>query len=96
MPDERSPLLGAVQNRRLSKLVQQDEEAHSIVKSHVSVEEQAMAESTVGERLDYNDYTTIDWLHDLVSMVSLAGDDNHSINSVGALSGQRLIPSPYH
>ncbi|KAJ9627670.1 hypothetical protein H2203_002882 [Taxawa tesnikishii (nom. ined.)] len=66
--DERSPLLpahGAVQDRRLSKL-QQDEEANSIVKSHVTVEEQAMAHSTIGERLAYNDYTTIDFLHDLV------------------------------
>ncbi|KAK6395209.1 hypothetical protein LTR65_000678 [Meristemomyces frigidus] len=72
---ERSPLLTANGNshgqptysdRRLSKLVQQDEEASSLVKSHVTVEEQKMAESSVGERLAYNDYTTIDWLHDLV------------------------------
>ena len=67
--DERSPLLPA-QDRRLSKLVQQDEEASSIVKSHITVEEQAMADSTVGERLQYNDYTTIDWLHDLVGPLS--------------------------
>lgn len=25
-----------------------------------------MADTAVGERLKYNDYTTIDWLHDLV------------------------------
>lgn len=50
--------------------MQQDEEASSIVKSHVSVEEQAMGNSTIGERLAYNDYTTIDWLHDLVSSTS--------------------------
>ncbi|EMD01197.1 hypothetical protein BAUCODRAFT_29646 [Baudoinia panamericana UAMH 10762] len=68
---ERSPLLGAENgghkptDHRLTKL-QQDEEANSIVKSHVSVEEQKMADSSVGERLAYNDYTTIDWLHDLV------------------------------
>ncbi|KIW06589.1 uncharacterized protein PV09_02305 [Verruconis gallopava] len=43
-----------------------DEEAHSIKISHVSKEEAALAGSTVGERLPYNDYTTIDWLHDLV------------------------------
>ncbi|KAF9640365.1 Chloride channel voltage gated [Lasiodiplodia theobromae] len=29
-------------------------------------EQRLMAASTVGERLPYNDYTTIDWLHDLV------------------------------
>ena len=66
--DERSPLLSAQigQDRRLSRLMQQDEEASSIVKSHVTVEEQAMADSPIGERLQYNDYTTIDFLHDLV------------------------------
>jgi len=67
--DERSPLLsaeGGGQDRRLSRLIQQDEEANSVVKSHVTVDEQAMADSSVGERLQYNHYTTIDWLHDLV------------------------------
>ncbi|KAF2223073.1 chloride channel [Elsinoe ampelina] len=43
-----------------------DEEADSFVKSHLSVTEAAMGSSTVGERLAYNDYTTIDWMHDLV------------------------------
>ncbi|RMZ76817.1 hypothetical protein DV738_g4667, partial [Chaetothyriales sp. CBS 135597] len=33
---------------------------------HVSKEEQLLGETAVGERLPYNDYTTIDWLHDLV------------------------------
>lgn len=60
--DEQSPLL---RDRRVSKL-QHDEEASSIIKSHVSIEEMKMGESAVGERLPYNDYTTIDWLHDLV------------------------------
>lgn len=69
--DERSPLLNpqhgqVTRDRRLSRLIQQDEIASSIVKSHVTVEELAMSGSTVGERLAYNDYTTIDWLHDLV------------------------------
>ena len=44
----------------------QHDEASSIVDSHVSKEEQELASSSVGERLPYNDYTTIDWLHDLV------------------------------
>ena len=70
MADENTPLLDVEQapDRRLSRLIQKDDAASSIVKSHVSVEEQAMAGSTVGERLAYNDYTTIDWLHDLVSI----------------------------
>lgn len=67
---ERSPLLEA-NDRRLSKLIQQDEAASSIIKSHVTVEEQKMADSSVGERLAYNDYTTIDWLHDLVNRLGL-------------------------
>lgn len=74
MADENTPLLDVEQapDRRLSRLIQKDDAASSIVKSHVSVEEQAMAGSTVGERLAYNDYTTIDWLHDLVSVSSFA------------------------
>ncbi|KAK3672542.1 hypothetical protein LTR78_007592 [Recurvomyces mirabilis] len=69
--NESSPLLGAehgqvrLTDRRLSRL-RHDEEASSIIKSHVSVEEQKMADISIGERLPYNDYTTIDWLHDLV------------------------------
>jgi chloride channel 3/4/5 len=42
------------------------EDALSIISSHLSKEEQALAEIAIGERLSYNDYTTIDWLHDLV------------------------------
>lgn len=38
----------------------------SIISSHVTKDEQALAGTAVGERLPYNDYTTIDWLHDLV------------------------------
>jgi hypothetical protein len=72
--DENSPLLDAerASDRRLSRLIQKDDAASSIVKSHASVDEQALADSTIGERLAYNDYTTIDWLHDLVSFMSLS------------------------
>jgi chloride channel 3/4/5 len=42
------------------------DEAHSIVASAVSKEEQALGGTAIGKRLPYNDYTTIDWLHDLV------------------------------
>ena len=63
--DERTHLLASqLHNRRLSAL--HDEEAHSIISSHVSKEEAVLGDSTIGERLPYNDYTTIDWLHDFV------------------------------
>jgi len=42
------------------------EEAASIISSHLSKEEHALGGTAIGERLPYNDYTTIDWLHDLV------------------------------
>ena len=51
---ERTALLGWVASLR-------GDEAHSIVSSAVSKDEQALGS------LPYNDYTTIDWLHDLVS-----------------------------
>jgi len=61
---EQTPLL---QPNRLSQLQHEhDEEAHSIIASSITKDEQQLAGSTVGERLPYNDYTTIDWLHDLV------------------------------
>lgn len=72
MPDpdaahERTALLLHVANeRRLSSL--QREDAQSTLPSHVSKEEQALGDSTIGERLPYNDYSTIDWLHDLVQL----------------------------
>ena len=50
---------------RLS-VIQHEEDAQSIIASHVSKEERQLADQAVGERLPYNDYTTIDWLHDLV------------------------------
>lgn len=65
---ERSHLLSyahGASDRRLNT-VQHDGDAISIVSSHVSKEEQALFGTPVGERLPYNDYTTIDWLHELV------------------------------
>lgn len=38
----------------------------SISSSHVSSKEHRQRGAATGERLPYNDYTTIDWLHDLV------------------------------
>ncbi|KAH6615078.1 chloride channel-like protein 3 [Boeremia exigua] len=61
---EQTPLL---HDPRLSQLQhEQDVESASTISSTLSKEEQQLVDSTVGERLPYNDYTTIDWLHDLV------------------------------
>lgn len=63
---ERTKLLyGGPHDRRLST-VQQDTDSQSIIASYVSKDEQALSSAPIGERLPYNDYTTIDWLHDLV------------------------------
>lgn len=42
----------------------QAEDAESITSS--LSKEQLLGQTAIGERLPYNDYTTIDWLHDLV------------------------------
>lgn len=54
------------QDRRLSA-VRRQADAESLVSTHISKEEQLLSTTSIGERLPYNDYTTIDWLHDLVS-----------------------------
>jgi len=62
-----SPRVAELSGRRRSSQRPNDvDEASSIISSHVSKEEQELAGTAVGERLPYNDYTTIDWLHDLV------------------------------
>ena len=63
---ERTKLFYNIANSRRLSAVQQEEDAQSIIGSAVSKDEQALHNSPVGERLPYNDYTTIDWLHDLV------------------------------
>ncbi|EKG19232.1 Chloride channel voltage gated [Macrophomina phaseolina MS6] len=45
-------------------------------------EQQLMAASVVGERLPYNDYTTIDWMHDLVK-------DSYRYRSIHSKKGLR-------
>jgi hypothetical protein len=73
---ERSHLLpNGINDRRMSA-VQQDNETRSILSSHVSKAEQALAATPVGERLPYNDYTTIDWLHDLAGLPLLSCCDS--------------------
>ena len=71
--DERTHLLHNSAVRRKSRLqsIAAEINRESIVSSHISKEEQALAETAVGERLPYNDYTTIDWLHDLVRCPAL-------------------------
>ncbi|KAF4637449.1 hypothetical protein G7Y89_g655 [Cudoniella acicularis] len=59
-----SELTGRRGSRRIDEL--RAEDATSIISSHLSKDEQALGGSAVGERLPYNDYTTIDWLHDLI------------------------------
>jgi chloride channel 3/4/5 len=61
--NESSPLLP--RDKRLSS-VTHNGDAEFVISSHVSRDEQLLRETAVGERLPYNDYTTIDWLHDLV------------------------------
>lgn len=65
-PTERTHLLLQVTNGRRLSALQQEGDAQSIILSHISKEEQALSATPVGERLPYNDYTTIDWLHELV------------------------------
>lgn len=77
---ERSHLLPNVANdRRLSVMRQED--AYSVLSSHLSKEERALSSTPVGERLPYNDYTTIDWLHDLVREQSLFEAKAHGTRS---------------
>lgn len=63
--DEHTHLLPRSNDRRRSRFGSVADNAS--IASSVSKEEAALAESSIGERLPYNDYTTIDWLHDLVS-----------------------------
>lgn len=68
-------------DRRLSA-VQQEEDAHSVISSNISKDEQALSSAPIGERLPYNDYTTVDWLHDLVK-------DSYRLRSVYSRPGIR-------
>jgi chloride channel 3/4/5 len=67
------PRLAQLKGRKASRLGDElrRDDATSILSSHVSKEEQELAGTAVGERLPYNDYTTIDWLHDLVNVFLL-------------------------
>ena len=84
--EERTPLLHSSRVAQLQH--EQDEEAQSTISSTVTKDEQQLAGSTVGERLPYNDYTTIDWLHDLVP--TYVARTNCPVLIYG--KGQRLLP----
>ena len=64
--NERTKLLSHPASDRLLSAVQHEEDQQSVIGSYVSKDEQALSSAPIGERLPYNDYTTIDWLHDLV------------------------------
>lgn len=64
-PNEHSKLLPHPHDRRFSA-IQQEDDVQSVIGSYVSKDEQALSCAPIGERLPYNDYTTVDWLHDLV------------------------------
>ena len=68
---ERSPLLRHDDGNQSAQLPRS---SNSIDKdSETTAEEIKMADTAVGERLKYNDYTTIDWLHDLVHRFTHVG-----------------------
>ncbi|RDW85819.1 hypothetical protein BP5796_04144 [Coleophoma crateriformis] len=65
---ERSPLLDPqlFDPHRAGRGHGQPEDVTSVISSTVSKREQSLGSTTIGERLPYNSYTTIDWLHDLI------------------------------
>ena len=65
-PNERTKLLPRSANDRRLSAVQQEDDVQSAIESYVSKDEHALSSAPIGERLPYNDYTTVDWLHDLV------------------------------
>jgi len=91
--NECTPLLRHIDSSQLQQ--QQDEDTYSVPSSAVTKAEQALVETTIGERLPYNDYITIDWLHDLVLVSGVVWISNVQLNT-DALLGERLISSSLH
>ena len=80
---ETTPLLsnGDITNRRASHQAHWDAETDGFTTPHSTVDEAALAKNTVGERLPYNAYTTIDWMHELVGLsttLQIIADDLRS------------------
>ena len=65
---ERSPLLRHAGGNQAAQLHQNSGSMNK--DPETTAEEIKMADTAVGERLKYNDYTTIDWLHDLVHLLT--------------------------
>lgn len=65
--NEHTPLLPQITDSTRRSRIRSIADDESLLSSNISQEEHLLAETAVGERLPYNDYTTIDWLHDLVS-----------------------------
>lgn len=79
---ETSALLGAPSAAR------SEGDVESLLASSISKDEQALHASAraIGERLPYNDYTTIDWLHDLVK-----DSARHQLLHRSGLRSNRLV-----
>ena len=90
---EGSPLLRHGSGNQPSQLTRS---SNSIDKDpETTAEEVKMADTAVGERLKYNDYTTIDWLHDLVPRFTYAGSQFQETYSRMRV-GQRLKSHARH
>lgn len=90
---ERTPLLRHDGGNQPSQLTQS---SNSMTKdSETTAEEIKMADTAVGERLKYNDYTTIDWLHDLVHRFTYVGSRFQETYSRMRV-GQRLESHALH
>lgn len=63
---ERTPLLTHEGEHQSQQLHESSSSSSMNKDPEATAEEVKMADTAVGERLKYNDYTTIDWLHDLV------------------------------
>lgn len=90
---ERTQLLYHIANDRRLSVLQQDLDQQSVISSHISKAEQALSATPVGERLPYNDYTTIDWLHDLVGTLRTFSAEGTDIRQVKDSFRLRAIES---
>lgn len=63
-----------------------DADTSSHINSIQSKDEQALWGTSISERLPYNDYTTVDWLHELVSSLY----DNLATNSTNYIRSRIL------
>jgi hypothetical protein len=84
---ERSPLLGHEGGNQSAQLTQNSISMNK--DPEATAEEIKMGDTAVGERLKYNDYTTIDWLHDLVHRFTSGGSGSRETYLPVSL-GQRL------